>query len=65
MTKADEILIDLERNGEVTFYKGTERIDIDIDCRGQYYTVSVDYVPLSQIFVTDSIVEFVRDMVGE
>lgn len=63
MTKADEILIKLEREGKIAILKGTERIDIE--CIGKFYTVSVDYIPLSHKFSTNEIVEFVRDMVGE
>lgn len=63
MTKTDVILTKLEREGQVSLMKGTERIDIE--CVGRGFLVSANYVPMKRNFTVADIVELVRNVVGE
>ena len=63
MNRTDAILTKLEREGQVSLMKGTERIDIE--CVGRGFLVSANYVPMKRNFTVVDIVELVRNVVGE
>lgn len=63
MNRTDAILTKLEREGQVSLMKGTERIDIE--CVGRGFLVSANYVPMKRNFTVADIVELVRNAVGE